>query len=158
MATSRVPAAIDVLVTRWTALPALSGVLVLDGPTVDDLTKVHDLIFVGWQPNNENGLAVEMAQEFAHIGGYTRNERFDVLCFAEAWTGDFDIKARRARAFELFAACENDLRASLASPAAPNLGGAVLFSGITQGQLLQQQTDKGATVGIAFRVSCEARI
>ncbi|QIJ62550.1 hypothetical protein [Streptomyces sp. JB150] len=156
MATSRIPAAIEALVTRWTA--ALPGVLVLDGPTTGDLTKVQDLVFVGWQPNTENGLAVEMQQDFAHIGGHTRDERFDVLCYLEAWTGDFDINARRARAFELFAACENDLRASGGNPSAPNLGGAVLFSGITQGSLLQQQTDRGATVGIAFRVTCQARI
>ncbi|MGP4088550.1 hypothetical protein [Streptomyces sp. KR55] len=158
MATSRIPAAIDALVARWTALPALAGVLVLDGPTTTDLTKVQDLVYVGWQPNAENGIAVEMQQDFAHIGGYTRDERFDILCFAESWTGDFDIKARRTRSFELFAACENDLRASGANPAAPNLGGAVLFSGITQASLFQQQTDKGAQVGVAFRVSCTARI
>jgi hypothetical protein len=156
MATSRIPAAIDALVTRWTA--ALPGVLVLDGPTTADLTKQQDLVYVGWQPNAENGIAAEMQQDFAHIGGYTRDERFDILCFAESWTGDFDIKARRTRAFELFAACELDLRASGANPSAPNLGGAVLFCGITQGQLLQQQTDKGAQVGVAFRVTCEARI
>src|SRR3546814_45410 len=100
MATSRIPAAIDALVTRWTASSALAGVLVLDGPTVIDLTKQQDLVYVGWQPNADNGIAVEMQQEFAHIGGRTRNERFDILCFAESWTGDFDIQARRTRRSE----------------------------------------------------------
>lgn len=158
MASSRIPAAVDALVARWTASPALAGVTVLDGPTTIDLTKLQDLVYVGWQPNGENGIAVEMQQEFAHIGGRTRNERGDILCFAESWTGDFDIKARRTRAFELFAACEDDLRASDVRPAAYNLDGAVLFSGITQASLFQQQTDRGAQVGVAFRVSYEARI
>jgi len=158
MATSRIPAAIDALFARLTAAPALGGVMVLDGPTTNDLTKINDLIFVGWQPEAENGLAVEMAQDFAHIGGQTRDEKFDILCFAESWTGDFDIKSRRLRAFELLAVVENELRASGSNPAAPNLDGAVTFCGLTRGNLLQQPTDRGVQVGIPFRISCEARI
>jgi hypothetical protein len=153
--TSRIPAAVDALVALWKAAPGLAGVSVLDGPPTVDQSDA-DYLYVGYQFGGD--AAVEMSQDFASAGARRRDETFDVLCQVDSFTGDTDTSARRGRAFELLAAVEDSLRATAAAPTAPTLGGAVLWAHLTQAQLVQRFTDQGVQVGVAFRVSCHARI
>lgn len=152
--TSRVPAAVDALLAILRATPALTDVRIDDGPAPVNLTDRHR-IYVGWQPNGE--AAVALIQDFNAAGARTRDESFEISCYAESRTGDKDMAARRARVFELVAAVETALRATDAAPMAPTLNGTVLWSHLTTGNLTQQQSE-GALAGLAFTVTCRARI
>lgn len=153
--TSTVPAAMDALYAILSSAPALSGVHVLDGPPVEDMSSA-DMLAVGWQPESEE--AVQLDQDFNAAGARTRDEDFSILCWLESWTGDRSVAARRARAFELLAVVEGALRATDAEPEAPTLNGAVLWSGLTSASLRQSATNDGVRVGIAFAVTCRSRI
>jgi hypothetical protein len=155
MATSTVPAAVDALLAILRAAPALSGVTVLDGPPVEDMSAA-DLVAVGWQPDSEE--AVQLDQDFNAAGARTRDEDFSILCWAESWTGDRSMSARRTRAFELIAVVEQAIRASDANPEAPTLSGTVLWAHLTSGTLRQTSTDQGVRAGVGFAVTCRARI
>jgi hypothetical protein len=155
MATSRIPAAIDALVSILRAAPALAGVQVVDGPpTIDQADADH--VYVGWQTGADT--AAELTQDFNAAGARTRDENFDILCEVDAWTGDSDVKTRRDRAFALLGVVEDALRATGANPTAPALNGAVLWAHLTQGSLVQQNTPSGVRVGVTFRIACRARI
>lgn len=157
MATSAVPAAVDALLAILRAAAGLSGVSILDGPPVTggDITD-PDLLFVGWQPGSE--AAASLTQSFNAAGARTRDESFEVACYAEARSGDTDMAARRTRAFVIVAEVETAIRATVAAPALPTLSGTVLWAHLTTGNLVQVQTDKGSVAGVLFTIACRARI
>ncbi|MEU6702537.1 hypothetical protein [Streptomyces wuyuanensis] len=154
MLTSRVPAAVDALLAILRAAPALDGVDIIDGPPAVNLTERHR-IYVGWQTDGVP--AVTLTQDFNGAGARTRDEDFTISCYAESRGGDKDMSARRLRVFELVGAVETALRATDATPEAPTLNGTVLWAHVTAGDLTQSQ-DSGASAGVAFSVSCRARI
>jgi hypothetical protein len=153
--TSRVPAAIDALLAVLEAAPELDGVAIVDGPPTTDLTKL-DQLFVGWQP--ENMVGVQLTQDFAGASTRIRDESFEIGCYVESRSGDTDMKARRDRVFGLVAVVEQVLRGTEANPDAASLGGAVLWSHLTAGDLRQVQSADGALAGVDFTVTCRARI
>lgn len=155
MATSRVPAAVAALLEILRAAPALDGVRIIDGPEPTNLSD-KQLIFVGWQPSAE--AAVGLTQDFAYAGARSRDEEFTISCYAESRAGDKDMSLRRVRVFELVAAVEVALRATNEAPMAPTLNGTVLWAHLTAGNLAQVQSNDGAVAGLAFTVSCRARI
>lgn len=154
MATSRVPAAVAALLTILRAAPALEGVRIIDGPEPTNLTA-KDMVFVGWSPYAE--AAVGLTQNFNAAGARTRDEDFQISCYAESRSGDKDMSLRRNRVFELVAVVEAALRATNDAPVAPTLNGTVLWAHLTAGNLQQVQSE-GALAGLAFTVSCRARI
>lgn len=154
MATSRVPAAVDALLAILRASAALTGVRIVDGPEAVNLTERHR-VYVGWQPGAD--AAVALQQHFNAAGARTRDESFDIACYAESRSGDKDMAARRTRVFEIVAAVETALRATDAAPTAPTLNGTVLWSHMATGDLTQERTE-GTLAGLAFTVSCRARI
>jgi hypothetical protein len=155
MATSTIPATIDALIEILQGAAGLSEVVVHDGEPATDLED-GEYVAVGWQPGGE--AAVEMTQDFAHIGARQRDEHFDILCSLRAWTGDTDMSARRLRAFELLAAVEDALRATDAAPEAPSLNGTVMWAHLTQASLLPDRSPDGVDVDVLFRISCRSRI
>ncbi|MET9957035.1 hypothetical protein ABZ135_36545 [Streptomyces sp. NPDC006339] len=155
MATSRVPAAVDALLAVLGAAPALAEVLIVDGPPHNNLTGA-ERIYVGWQPSDS--AAVSLTQDFNGAGARTRDEDFVISCYAEVWSGITDMQPQRARVFELVGVVEDALRATNAAPEAPTLGGTVLWSHLTAGDLMQDQTTDGARAGLSFQVACRARI
>ncbi|MEU0991934.1 hypothetical protein [Streptomyces sp. NPDC005953] len=155
MTTSRVPAAVAALLEILRAAPGLSEVLVVDGPPAVNMSE-RLRIYVGWQPGGE--AAVNLAQEFAGAGARRRDEDFTITCYAESRAGDKDMALQRNRVFELVAEVETALRATDAAPTAPTLGGAVLWAHLTAGDLMQEQGPDGALAGLAFTVSCRARL
>lgn len=158
MATSTVPAALSALVSILRAAAALSEVVVHDGHPGSDLEDA-DVLVVGWDP--ETSAAVDFRQDFNAAGARTRDETFDILCFAQSWTGDSSpeaVAARRVRAFALLAAVEDALRATNDAPMAPTLNGSVLWAHLTAGQLRQSRGPDGAIAGVPFRISCRSRI
>lgn len=156
MSTSRVPAAVDALLATLRAAPALSEVLVIDGPPINNLSGGKRL-YIGWQ-RDAGDIAVSGSQEFNSAGARTRDENFAIACYAEVWSGDTDMQLQRNGAYGLLAVVEDALRATNAAPEAPTLSGSVLWSQLTTGDLVQQQTDAGACAGLNFTVACRARI
>jgi len=154
MQTSRVPAAVDALLVILRAAPALAEVRIIDGPEPVNLTE-KDMIFVGWQPGAD--AAVGLQQDFNAAGARTRDEAFEIACYAESRAGDKEMALRRTKVFELVGAVEEALRATDAAPTAPTLNGAVLWAHLTTGNLQQAQSE-GAIAGLAFTVTCRARI
>lgn len=155
MATSAVPGAITELLAILSADAGLTGVEVIDGPPTGDMSAT-EYVAVGWQPDGEE--SVQIAQDFNAAGARTRDEDFAILCWIDTWTGDSDVSARRVRAFELLAVVEDSIRASGASPTAPNLNGSVMWAHLTNAVLKQANTDQGVRAGIAFTITCRARI
>lgn len=154
MMTSRVPAAVDALLAILRAAPALADVRIEDGPSMVNLTE-RRRIYVGWQPSEEP--AVTLQQDFNAAGARTRDEAFTIACYAESRSGDKDIALHRTRVFELVGAVETALRATAAAPEAPTLNGTVLWAHLTAGDLTYKTAD-GTLAGLAFSVSCRARI
>lgn len=154
MMTSRVPAAVDALLAILRAAPGLAQVAIVDGPPVVNLTSLQHL-FVGWQPSAE--AAVSLTQDFNSAGARTRDEAFAINCYAESRSGDTDMQARRSEVFALVGEVETALRATNAAPTAPTLSGAVLWAHLTAGDLTEVQAE-GSLAGLAFTVTCRARI
>jgi hypothetical protein len=151
---SRVPAAVDALLTILRAAPGLADVRIVDGPAAVNLTERHRL-YIGWQPGAE--AAVDLVQNFNAAGARTRDENFAIACYAESRAGDKDMALRRARVFAILGEVENALRATDAAPEAPTLNGTVQWAHLTAGSLIQDQ-DQGAIAGLPFTVACHARI
>lgn len=154
MMTSRVPAAVDALLAILRSASGLANVRIEDGPPSVNLTD-RDRIHVGWQPNAD--AAVAITQDFNAAGARTRDEAFEIACYAESRSGDTDMAARRIRVFALVAEVETALRATAAATTAPTLNSTVLWSHLTTSDLMQWQSE-GANAGLAFTVSCRARI
>lgn len=154
MITSRVPAAVDALLEILRARPALAEVAIVDGPSGVNLKQLQR-IHVGYHPAGE--AAVSLAQSFNAAGARTRDEAFSISGYAEARAGDRDMKARRDEVFALLGEIETALRASNEAPSAPTLNGTVLWAHLTAGDLNQLQAE-GSLAGLAFTVTCQARI
>ncbi|MGA5330953.1 hypothetical protein ACPCJT_20210 [Streptomyces griseoincarnatus] len=154
MLTSRVPAAIDQLLVILRARPALATVAVVDGPPSVNLSELQR-IHIGWAPSGE--AAVSIQQDFNAAGARTRNEAIVISGYAEARAGGRDMAARRAEVFALVGEIEQALRASNEAPEAPTLNGTVLWAHLTTGDLQQIQAE-GSLAGLAFTVTCQARI
>ncbi|MEU2313147.1 hypothetical protein ACFWFS_00300 [Streptomyces albidoflavus] len=155
-ATSRVPAAVDALLAILGDSPALELVHIQDGPPASGQATDRHRLYIGWSPGADH--SVDLQQSFATVGARRRDEEFSIPCYAESRAGDKDMALRRARVFEIVATVEAVLRASDAAPAAPTLGGTVLWSELTAGALDQVQDSEGSLAGLAFTVSCRARI
>jgi hypothetical protein len=155
MATSAVPGAIAALLAILRAEPALSEVLIVDGPPVQDMAD-PDLIAVGWSPEGDQAAA--MTQNFNAAGARTRDEDFEITGWIDCWRGDRDVSTVRDRAFALLGVVENAIRASGPNPTAPTLNGAVQWAHLTSGVLRQSLTEQGTRAALAFTVTCHARI
>ncbi|MEU0359918.1 hypothetical protein [Streptomyces cyaneofuscatus] len=156
MATSAVPAAIAGLLGLLVPAPGLDDVRVIDGPPPSSNLSESDRLYVGWAPGAE--VAAEIQQQFAVAGARRRNEDATISCYLESREGGGDMAWCRARVFELLAVVEDVLRATDAAPDAPTLGGAVLWSELTTGSLIQEQGPDGAYAGLGFTVAYRARI
>ncbi|MDX2520591.1 MULTISPECIES: hypothetical protein [Streptomyces] len=155
MATSAVPGAITALLTILRASDQLEDVTVIDGPPTDDVAT-EDLLVVGWSPQGE--AAAELVQNFNAAGARTRDEDFNLTCYIDCWSGDFDFADVRGRVFQILGVVEQELRATSSDPTAPNLNGAVMWAHLTRGVLQQSTNDKGIRAGLAFTLSCHARL
>lgn len=151
MATSRVPDAIDAIVTALVA----ADLTVYDGPEVADPSDT-EAVYVGWDgdPDTDEP-SVTTTQQWTGPGSRTKNEDIAITCAAVSWGGDTAVKARRDAAYALFAAVEDALRPGTG----PNLGlpPPTVFS-LSSSQLHQEQTDAGLQARLIFTISVSTRI
>lgn len=146
--TSRIPAAIDALVTALSAAIG-STTNVVDGPPLawdavgapGDAVSDSSWLFVGASPDGDEGAAGD--QDFNAAGAVSRDETFVIFCTAYTFGGDLIVKTRRDDAFALVGQVEQVCRSD------PSLGGAVLYSrmsGVTSYRPTQGEYGSDCTV------------
>lgn len=146
---SRVPELIDALTSRLTADPELAGVVVVDGPEINE-TVTPDWLIVGWSGDPDGDF-----QAAQTLGGWSdlatgREEQLQVNVTAVATRGETEIRAARLRVYEIGARLEALLRAD------PRVGLESLEVAIEATQLVQDQTDQGATARLLMTVAGRA--
>ncbi len=161
MSTSAIPAILDYLVATFTAAPTLGAatppVTVIDGALLSSDHPMRSLV-VGTNDLDGTFLpeAATSTQSWVGIGGQHRNEHVQILCMAEAWSGDEELglSPLRAIAATIVSAVENITRADA------NVGGNALYTepGVTNLVWRQGQTNKGTLVRVFFSFDCFARI
>lgn len=147
--TSRLPAAIEALVTAFTEWPGLGGdgVAVRDGPSTSQAT-VQEVVSVGYTgAEDENSAESTLLTE--GLGGAADREQFTIRCVAVVLRGKDDVSDARRRAYELLS------QAGAAIAADRKLGGSVMRAMISSHSLDQAQTTQGAQAAVAFDVSCD---
>ncbi|MFD3483783.1 hypothetical protein [Streptomyces sp. NPDC058665] len=146
---SRVPELIDALVARLTPDPELTGVVVVDGPEINE-TDTPDWLIVGWSGDPDGDF-----QAAQTLGGWSdlgtgREEQLQVTVAAIAARGDTDVRAARVRVFEIAGRVEALLRAD------PSVGLSSLEVAIEATQLVQEQDDNGAQATLLLTVAGRA--
>lgn len=152
-APTRAPAAIDALVALAEGLPALEGVAISDGQTLDGGTA-KDRLCIGWDGNDDgDNQAVASSQEWAGLGAKAKDESLIITCAVIAGTGNGDVKPMRDRAYEILGAFADGLRAD------PSLGfPPPTLAALRVGDLFQEQTDRGPEARVVFQVGVQTRI
>ncbi len=153
MATSRVAAAIDALITALGAA-APTDVPVIDGYRITE-APLNKAIVVGWDGDQEGDYlsASDWSQTFTGIGvGQKRkDETFSIPGCAVSWAGEADDgapKRRRDEVFALLAVVEDTLRAD------PGLGQPQPFAAhLASAQFFQEPDPSGDRARITFTVS-----
>ena len=151
---SKVPALIDYLVALFTSAATLGAatppVTVYDGPPTTGLDAPLKL-FVGLtDPDADTAEpAAAFTQARSDMGNLTRDELSEIHCAAEAWAGTDDMPTVRVAAFGIVAAVETLVRAD-----ATKFGGNAQLAapGVTNGELLQNNTTTGAVARVTFSI------
>jgi hypothetical protein len=145
---SRVPEVIDALVALGKSEVAaeLAGVQVADGPEVTD-SGAPDWLIVGYDGDPTGDF-----QAAATVGGWAglgsrREEQWQVTVAAIASRGDTDVRAARARVYEIGARVEAWLAAD------PSLGLPALEAAIEASRLTQDQDGPGMQAVLLLTVA-----
>lgn len=141
---SRVPDVLARLVAIAEAAPELDGVVVRDGPLMEQGTDLS-VLYIGWGGGTEDtDVDVQIAED--DLAGSPSGETATIRCTAWAASGDTDVTAVRTAAYGIVsglgAAIDRDRR----------LGGLVMRAMIGGHTLTQQQTGRGAHAAIGFEV------
>lgn len=157
--TSKLPQAIDYLVTTFTAAATIgaAGITVYDGPVTSQATP-HQILWVGMEdPLTGEGDSSpgSSEQEWVGPGSRWKNETLIVNCVAEAWSGETTVKTLRDQCYAIASAAETIVHdnADFGGLLAPG------HANLTAGELRQAQTDVGMDVRLMFQIVCtEVRI
>jgi hypothetical protein len=133
------------LIAAWSALPALAGVSIYDGPGISQAPDL-DLVMVGDDGDPESDVLSTFEQEWANLSHTRRSERGEIPCAAIAQSGETDMNGRRVRVFQLLAACESALVAD------PTLGDVALSLEFIGGSARPVQNSRGAAMVAPFTV------
>jgi len=153
VSTSRVPDAIDAVVSALTA----AGVTpVYDGPVITG-DQPDVAVYVGYDgdPTGDMAATAGWSQSWAALGAQRKDEQFDVLCCVVAYSGETGVKARRDAVFATLADVEDALRTQV------NIGLGLpqpTQAAFETGQLFQEQGPAGLQCRVPFVVSVKTRI
>lgn len=156
VATSAVFELIDALIAKFSADATLTAnsVKIYDGPPLGDLSEAN-ILFVGAQPSDQTGTIPDatLTQTWGELGARARFEDLSVACELVVRDGNTDLQALRATAKTLLAAVESALRTDFTLSI-----GRLLWCAVTAGQVVQEQTNKGAAIAVPFTVAGRARL
>ena len=139
------PQVVDGLLSLLPTLPGWSGVAVYDGQPVTSSVPAN-YVTVGFTVNEDFPGTGQDDYGLGDIPEETGIVRSDLVC----WTGGTDMPAMRARAFELYDAWRDSLRAD------PSMG----VDGVTASAAFDaqpQQTTNGAVFRLVVTVNYTAR-
>lgn len=161
MATSALFGAIDGLLSLCRAQTGSGGLLenvtIFDGPFVlDSEFSNADVLVIGDTPDEDPTATSQ--QDFGPYGRGARDEQIQIVCTAESYGGEPDMKPRRDSVKAIVAAVEKLVRQNTVPTSDPSLGGSVLWCRITDQRLRQLQTDRGAVAEMTFTVAARARL
>jgi hypothetical protein len=139
------------LVTRWSALSALVGVVVFSGPPVGD-PSAGDYLFIGDDSDPTTDVVSTFTQTWIDMAHTRRTEIGEIMCAMVSDSGDTDMTARQSRAFTLLAACEADLISD------PTLGGVTYMAELVIGQSMPLQNASGSASVVPFTVRYGANL
>lgn len=142
-----VPDLIDALVGRFSTDPGLTEVGVADGPELTE-KDLDDWVLVGFNGDpSGDGQAASTEEDWAGLGT-SREEIIQLMVALLARRGDTDVKAARARVYELRAIVDDVLRVD------PTVGLPGLQCAIGGTALHQDQTDVGMQARLVLTLVC----
>lgn len=166
-ATTLLPAVIDYLVSAAESSSLLGNaqpvpVVVLDGPelTTDTLVEARHL-WIGDDPVSGEP-AASVTQDFAFLGdqGATREERGEIICAADSWSGGTEMKPNRDDCEAIIDALSVMLRGrpQTGGPGDFSLGGLVEWAQVTGPmQWYPRQKQGAAGMLCVFRITYQGR-
>lgn len=116
---------------------------VLDGPSVDDVGQ--DVIAIGLTASDATTDA-----EVQIAGLLTDRETYEIECLVRSWTGDDDLPARRAKAFEMY---ERVAKIIVGNPTLDRTVARARISGVSY---FPARLPEGAVASVTFRVRIDA--
>lgn len=140
------------LVALWQADPDLDAVQVVDGPQANS-DAANEWLFIGFdgdRPDDGNE-AVEAEQDLMTFAR-GKQESGNVTCAVVIRSGDIDIAAVRARAYEVLSHAEDSLRADM------QLGGLVMHAYVSTYVYIPVVTQGGCKARVVFTVTYLAQL
>lgn len=144
---SRVPDVMDALVAAWKAAPDLAGVVVQDGPFVDQ-SPSQRLLVVGWTGGDDE-TSVESTFLQEGLAPTPDREQITVRCAAAVLSGSTDATAARQEVYELMAAAGDAVTRDR------TLGLAGMRAGLGTHQMTWNQTKAGMQAIVTFEVTTD---
>ena len=151
MATTALPQVIDGILTAFNASAGLTGVRIFDGPEID-ASYPGDFIAVGHDGSEDGEVSVSnVTQAFEQLGNLKQFEDGSVDCWLATWDGGTSLSDRRARVATLLSAVDTAIRADV------SLGGACIYSSLSNHQMTYIQANNGVAISVTFTITYRAR-
>jgi len=151
MATTALPQVINGILTAFNASAGLSGVRIFDGPEID-ASYPGDFIAVGHDGSEDGEVSVSnVTQSFEQLGNLKQFEDGTVDCWLATWDGGTSLSDRRARVATLLSAVDTAIRADV------SLGGACIYSSLSNHQMSYIQANNGVAISVTFTIDYRAR-
>jgi hypothetical protein len=151
MATTALPQVINGILTAFNASVDLSGVRIFDGPEIDS-SYPGDFIAVGHDGSEDGEVSVSnVTQSFEQLGNLKQFEDGSVDCWLATWDGGTSLSDRRTRVATLLSAVDTAIRADV------SLGGACIYSSLSNHQMTYIQANNGVAISVTFTITYRAR-
>lgn len=151
MATTALPQVINGILTAFKASAGLTGVRIFDGPEIDS-SYPGDFIAVGHDGSEDGEVSVSnVTQSFEQLGNLKQFEDGTVDCWLATWDGGTSLSDRRARVATLLSAVDTAIRADV------SLGGACIYSSLSNHQMTYIQANNGVAISVTFSITYRAR-
>jgi hypothetical protein len=151
MATTALPQVINGILTAFNASAGLTGVRIFDGPEIDS-SYPGDFIAVGHDGSEDGEVSVSnVTQSFEQLGNLKQFEDGSVDCWLATWDGGTSLSDRRARVATLLSAVDTAIRADV------SLGGACIYSSLSNHQMTYIQANNGVAISVTFSIEYRAR-
>lgn len=151
MATTALPQVINGILTAFQNSANLSGVRIFDGPEIDS-SYPGDFIAVGHDGSEDGEVSVSnVTQSFEQLGNLKQFEDGSVDCWLATWDGGTSLSDRRSRVATLLSAVDTAIRADV------SLGGACIYSSLSNHQMTYIQANNGVAISVTFTITYRAR-
>jgi len=151
MATTALPQVINGILTAFNASAGLTSVRIFDGPEID-ASYPGDFIAVGHDGSEDGEVSVSnVTQSFEQLGNLKQFEDGTVDCWLATWDGGTSLSDRRSRVATLLSAVDTAIRADV------SLGGACIYSSLSNHQMSYIQANNGVAISVTFTIDYRAR-